>query len=294
MNPPVLELSGLSKTFRPRDAIPLRAVDDVSLHIDRGECVALVGESGSGKSTLARLALRLIAPDSGTVTLQGRSLMRIAPPALRAARLTMQPIFQDPAASFNPRRTVRSILSQVLVQAGATSVADEQLDALLARVELRPAPDYLGRYPHELSGGQRQRLAIARAIASQPAVIIADEPLSGADVSIRAQLLNLLVDLQRDSGVAYLLITHDMLVARAFSHRVAVMYRGRIVEEGPTAEVLSAPRHPYTKSLIAAVQSLDPPFAHDGPGPVGDTSANGVQRGDVKSGPGASHLTLDR
>jgi ABC-type glutathione transport system ATPase component len=264
MNPPVLELSRLSKTFRPRDAVPLRAVDDVSLRVDRGECVALVGESGSGKSTLARLALRLIAPDSGTVTLQGRSLMQLSPPALRAARLTMQPIFQDPAAAFNPRRTVRAILSQVLVQAGATSVVHGELDALLARVELRPARDYLGRYPHELSGGQRQRLAIARAIASQPAVIIADEPLSGADVSIRAQLLNLLVDLQRDSGVGYLLITHDMLVARAFSHRVAVMYRGRVIEEGPTGEVLAAPRHPYTKRLIAAVQSLDP-FAQSAP-----------------------------
>jgi ABC-type glutathione transport system ATPase component len=294
MNPPVLELSGLSKTFRPRDAIPLRAVDDVSLHIDRGECVALVGESGSGKSTLARLALRLITPDSGTVTLQGRSLMQLSPPALRAARLAMQPIFQDPAASFNPRRTVRAILAQVLVQAGATSVADEQLDTLLARVELRPARDYLGRYPHELSGGQRQRLAIARAIAAQPAVIIADEPLSGADVSIRAQILNLLVDLQRDCGVAYLLITHDMLVARAFSHRVAVMYRGRVIEEGATDEVLAAPRHPYTKSLIAAVQSLDPPYAHDGPAPEGNGSANRVQRGDATPGPGASHFTLDR
>jgi ABC-type glutathione transport system ATPase component len=265
MNSPVLELSRLSKTFRPRDAVPLRAVDDVSLHIDRGECVALVGESGSGKSTLARLALRLIPPDGGTITLQGQSLMQLSPPALRAARLTMQPIFQDPAASFNPRRTVRAILSQVLVQAGATSVADKQLDALLARVELRPARDYLLRYPHELSGGQRQRLAIARAIAAQPAVIIADEPLSGADVSIRAQILNLLVDLQRDSGVAYLLITHDMLVARAFSHRVAVMYRGHIIEEGPTDQVLAAPRHPYTQSLIAAVQSLDPPFEHRTP-----------------------------
>jgi ABC-type glutathione transport system ATPase component len=274
MNSPVLELSRLSKTFRPRDAVPLRAVDDVSLHIDRGECVALVGESGSGKSTLARLALRLIPPDGGTITLQGQSLMQLSPPALRAARLTMQPIFQDPAASFNPRRTVRAILSQVLVQAGATSVADKQLDALLARVELRPARDYLGRYPHELSGGQRQRLAIARAIAAQPAVIIADEPLSGADVSIRAQILNLLVDLQRDSGVAYLLITHDMLVARAFSHRVAVMYRGRIIEEGPTDQVLAAPRHPYTQSLIAAVQSLDPPFAHDVPAPAGKAPAN--------------------
>ena len=274
MNPPVLELSRLSKTFRPRDAMPLRAVDDVSLHIDRAECVALVGESGSGKSTLARLALRLVAPDSGTVRLQGRSLMQLSPPALRAARLTMQPIFQDPAASFNPRRTVRAILSQVLVQGGAISVGDEQLGALLARVELRPARDYLNRYPHELSGGQRQRLAIARAIAPQPVVIIADEPLSGADVSIRAQILNLLIDLQRDSGVAYLLITHDMLVARAFSHRVAVMYRGHIIEEGPTDQVLAAPRHPYTQSLIAAVQSLDPTFAHDVPAPVGKAPAN--------------------
>ena len=139
MNPPVLELSRLSKTFRSRDAMPLRAVDDASLHIDRGECVALVGESGSGKSTLARLALRLMAPDSGTVTLQGRSRRNLPSPALRAARLTMQPIFQDPAASFNPRRTVRAILTQVLLQAGATSVGDEQLGALLARVELRPA-----------------------------------------------------------------------------------------------------------------------------------------------------------
>jgi len=294
MNPPVLELTQLSKTFRPRDATPLRAVDDASLHIDRGECVALVGESGSGKSTLARLALRLMAPDSGTVTLQGRSLMQLSSPALRAARLTMQPIFQDPAASFNPRRTVRAILTQVLLQAGATSVGDEQLGALLARVELRPAGDYLSRYPHELSGGQRQRLAIARAIAPQPAVIIADEPLSGADVSIRAQILNLLVDLQRDSGVAYLLITHDMLVARAFSHRVAVMYRGRIIEEGPTGEVLAAPRHPYTQRLIAAVQALDPPFAHDAPAPVDNRSANPLQRGSAGSGFDASHWSLDR
>ena len=185
----------------------------------------------------------------------------------------MQPIFQDPAASFNPRRTVRAILAQALVEAGASSAGDDELGALLARVELRPAGDYLGRYPHELSGGQRQRLAIARAIAPRPVVIIADEPLSGADVSIRAQILNLLIDLQREGGVAYLLITHDMLVARAFSHRVAVMYRGRIVEEGPTAEVLSAPRHPYTRSLIAAVQSLDPPFAHDA-APLQDGAAD--------------------
>ena len=260
MSAPLLELRGLSKAFHRHGAPPLRAVDDVSLHVNAGECVALVGESGSGKSTLARIALQLIVPDRGEVFLGGRSLARLAPSQLREARLAMQPIFQDPSAAFNPRRTVCAILGQALAQLPAADLSDAQLSALLARVELRPGMDYLNRYPHELSGGQRQRLAIARAIATRPAVIIADEPLSGADVSIRAQILNLLADLQRVSGVAYVLVTHDMLVARAFSHRVSVMYQGRIVEEGPTGEVLATPRHPYTQSLIAAVQSLDAPW----------------------------------
>jgi ABC-type glutathione transport system ATPase component len=254
----VLDIRGVAKTFRRHGAAPLRAVDDASLHIDAGECVALVGESGSGKSTLARIALQLVAPDAGDVRLDGVSLAALSPPALRVARLAMQPIFQDPAAAFNPRRTVRAILRQALAQLAGADLADSALVTLLERVELRPGVDYLDRYPHELSGGQRQRLAIARAIATRPKVVIADEPLSGADVSIRAQLLNLMSELQRESGVAYLLVTHDMLVARAFSHRVSVMHRGRIVEEGPTDVVLSAPRQAYTQALIAAVQSLDP------------------------------------
>ena len=258
MTAPLLDIRGVTKTFRRHGAVPLRAVDDASLHIDAGECVALVGESGSGKSTLARVALQLVTPDSGEVLLEGRSLATLDASALRAARLAMQPVFQDPAAAFNPRRSVRAILRQALARLPGADASDPRLETLLERVELRPGVDYLDRYPHELSGGQRQRLALARAIATRPKVIIADEPLSGADVSIRAQLLNLMGDLQRESGVAYLLVTHDMLVARAFSHRVSVMYQGRIVEEGPTDVVLAAPRNAYTRKLIAAVQSLEP------------------------------------
>jgi len=260
MNAPILDIRGVSKVFRRHGAAPLRAVDNASLHVHAAECVALVGESGSGKSTLARIALQLIVPDGGDVVLDGASLSALPPARLRAARLAMQPIFQDPSAAFNPRRSVRAILRQALAQLPGADVADAQLIVLLERVELRPGADYLDRYPHELSGGQRQRLAIARAIATRHAVIIADEPLSGADVSIRAQILNLLAELQRDSNIAYVLVTHDMLVARAFSHRVSVMYQGRIVEEGPTEAVLATPRHPYTQSLIAAVQSLDTPW----------------------------------
>ena len=255
---PVLDIRGVTKEFRRHGAPPLRAVDNASLRVDAGECVALVGESGSGKSTLARIALQLIEPDTGEVSLDGTLLSGLSPSALRVARLAMQPVFQDPASAFNPRRTVRAILRQALAQLSGSDLSDANLVSLLGRVELRPGADYLDRYPHQLSGGQRQRLALARAIATRPKIIIADEPLSGADVSIRAQLLNLMTDLQRESGVAYLLVTHDMLVARAFSHRVNVMHRGRIVEEGPTEVVLGAPRHDYTRALISAVQSLDP------------------------------------
>lgn len=257
MTSPVLELLHLSKMFPLRGAAPLLAVANVSLTVAAGECVALVGESGSGKSTLARLALRLIEPDAGEVLLAGRSLMRIRRGELRRARRGMQPVFQDPTASFNPRRTVRALLRQALEGAGDRDARDHQIAELLDAVRLKPAADYLDRYPHELSGGQGQRLAIARALAPRPAVIIADEPLSGADVSIRAQILNLLIDLEHRSRIAYLLITHDMLVAGSFSHRIAVMYRGRIVEQGQTGAVLRAPLHPYTQALLAVVPSLD-------------------------------------
>jgi ABC-type glutathione transport system ATPase component len=253
----LLELRCVSKLFHRRGAAPLRAVDDVSLSVEPGECVALVGESGSGKSTLGRLALRLLLPDSGEVLLEGQDIARLSGSALRRARMTMQPVFQDASSAFNPRRTVRRLLRQALEQAGAADTSDARLCELLQRVELHPPSELLARYPSELSGGQRQRLAIARALATGPRLIIADEPLSGADVSIRAQILDLLTGLQAASGVAYLLITHDMLLARAVSDRVAVMYRGRIVETGATAAVLDHPVDPYTQRLLAAVQSVD-------------------------------------
>lgn len=255
---PLLELCQLHKTFQRRGGEPpLRAVDDVSLSVEPGECVALVGESGSGKSTLGRLALRLLLPDSGRVLLEGQDITRLSGPDLHRMRMTMQPVFQDPSAAFNPRRTVRGLLHQALVQADKRDNSDAQLCDLLEQVELHPAKEFLQRYPSELSGGQRQRLAIARALATEPRLIIADEPLSGADVSIRAQVLDLLTSLQVRSGVAFLLITHDMLLARAVSNRLAVMYRGRIVEAGQTDTVLDSPTHPYTQRLLAAVQSVD-------------------------------------
>jgi ABC-type glutathione transport system ATPase component len=253
----LLELQGVSKTFHQRGQPPLRAVEDASLSLEPGETLALVGESGSGKTTLARIALCLVQPDSGDVRLGGHSLLRARRQEVRAARLRLQPVFQDSSAAFNPRRTVRAVLRQVLAQAGVAPTDDAALCALLERVELRPAAGFLDRYPNELSGGQRQRLAVARAIAPTPQVIIADEPLSGADVSIRAQLLNLLIDLQRSSGVAYLLITHDILLAQAFADRIAVMQQGRIVEGGDSRTVFTAPAHSYTRELIEAVQSID-------------------------------------
>jgi ABC-type oligopeptide transport system ATPase subunit len=258
MPTPILELRNVTKIFRQRGAEPLKAVDDVSLQVQQCECLAIVGESGSGKSTVARLALSLLLPDSGDILLNGRSLPSMRPRDLRVHRLGMQPVFQDPSASFNPRRTVGSSLDQALGQS-LSPVPDRRQRALdlLSQVELRPAADYMDRFPHELSGGQRQRLAIARALALTPKLIVADEPLSGADVSIRAQILNLLVDLQRQHGIAYLLITHDLLVAQAVAHRVAVMHRGRIVEEGPTDTVMNAPRDPYTVRLLKAAHAVD-------------------------------------
>lgn len=252
---PLLELRGIVKTFR-RSGGDVRAVKGVDLTVAYGETVALVGESGSGKSTLGRIALCLLRPDAGEVRLVGQKLTGLSPGALRRLRTKMQPIFQDPAAAFNPRRTVMELLDQALPHVAARE-QPERAVGLLEHVGLRPGGVFLRRFPHQLSGGQRQRLAIARALAMDPILIIADEPLSGADVSIRGQILNLLSDLQTERGVAYLMITHDISVARAFAHRVAVMMQGEIVETGRAAEVLAAPRHPYTKRLIAAVPSLD-------------------------------------
>ena len=252
---PLLELRNVSKSYRRSGGVVVPAVSSVTLSVHPKETVALVGESGSGKSTLARIALCLVRPDAGEVVLNGMRLTGLSNRCLRAIRPMMQPVFQDPAASFNPRRTVQEVLFQALRRVGRADQTARAI-AVLERVGLRPDTAYLPRLPHELSGGQRQRLAIARALAMEPILIIADEPLSGVDVSIRGQILNLLSDLQEEREVAYLLITHDISMARALAHRIAVMMRGEIVETGPTEQVLGAPQHPYTQRLIAAVPTL--------------------------------------
>jgi ABC-type oligopeptide transport system ATPase subunit len=255
MTVPLLQLEKIRKVYKRRGGPPLVAVNDVDLSVAPGEIVALVGESGSGKSTLGQIALCLLHPDSGRVLLAGQCLSKLSKLELRAARVAMQPIFQDPSASFNPRRTVASTLRQASPRLEPDEAQTRSI-ALLEQVGLYPAHEILAQYPHELSGGQRQRLAIARALAMEPRLIIADEPLSGSDVSIRGQILNLLLDLQRASGVAFLMITHDISTARAFANRVAVMMKGEIVETGPAVEVLDRPQHPYTKQLVAAVPAL--------------------------------------
>jgi ABC-type glutathione transport system ATPase component len=252
MMAPLLALEHVSRTFVRDGGSIVSAVRNVSLHVGPGETVALVGESGSGKSTLGRIALGLLKPDSGRALIAGEDISRLAPAELRRVRRKIQPVFQDPTASLNPRRTVADLIAQALPDGRKRDTAVE----LLERVGLRPGAQFMGRLPHEVSGGQRQRIAIARALAAEPALIIADEPLSGADVSVRGQVLNLLIDLQRERGLAYLMITHDISIARVFANRVAVMMRGEIVETGPAEAVLTAPQHDYTRRLVAAVPRL--------------------------------------
>jgi len=252
----LLELEGISKTFRRSGGAEVLAVRNVSLHVDAGETLALVGESGSGKSTLGRIALGLIRPDAGRVLLEGRPILDMPEEEYRVARTAMQPIFQDAGASLNPRRQVHELMAQATK---SRQVPLEQTAVeLLEGVGLRPGAEYLPRFPHELSGGQRQRLAVARALAMEPKILVADEPLSGADVSIRGQILNLFIDIKEARRVAYLMITHDISIARAFADRVAVMMQGEIVETGPAAQVLGTPQHAYTRQLVAAVPMLHP------------------------------------
>lgn len=251
---PILSIRNVTKKFRNNAGDWFHAVDDVSLSVGRGEIVALVGESGSGKSTLGRIALGLIRPDTGAVHLEGNDLASLNAAELRLARTKMQPVFQDPTASLNPRRSVRALLAQASY--AYKGQIDDYAIGLLESVGLKPGHEYLSRFPHELSGGQRQRLAVARALAMQPALILADEALSGADVSIRGQILNLMLDIRDEREVAYLMITHDISVARAFADRVAVMMRGRIVEHGVPSEVLTNPSHDYTRRLLASVPAL--------------------------------------
>lgn len=252
---PLLELIGIEKSFRQRGGAKTLAVKGVDLQVGRGETVALVGESGSGKSTLGRIALSLVKADQGAIFFDGRCLSDMPADQLRRQRALMQPIFQDSLAAFNPRQSVAKMLEYALRQAGRSDW-QAKAAALLADVGLASSKAFFSRYPHELSGGQRQRLALARALAMDPVLIIADEPLSGADVSIKGQLLNLLLDLREKRNIAYLMITHDIGVARAFAHRVAVMQQGEIVETGVAGDVLNHPRHAYTQRLIAAVPKI--------------------------------------
>ena len=257
-DPPLLRVDTLIKEFPVHTGIfgrggqVVHAVDGVSFELARGETLALVGESGCGKSTVGRLVLRLLEPTRGTVWFEGNDIGRLGDQALRAQRRRMQIIFQDPYASLNPRMTVGQTLAEPLVLHGlAPGNRAGRVAELLSLVGLNRA--YADRYPHEFSGGQRQRIGIARALAVEPQLIVCDEPVSALDVSIQAQVINLLSDLQQRLGLAYLFIAHDLAVVKHIAHRVAVMYLGRIVEYGTKAQIFGEPRHPYTQALLSAV-----------------------------------------
>jgi peptide/nickel transport system ATP-binding protein/oligopeptide transport system ATP-binding protein len=243
--------SGVHKT--------IRAVDEVSLDLMPGETLALVGESGCGKSTLGRLLLRLIDPSAGRVIYDGTDLMSLSGTAMRRMRRQMQMVFQDPYGSLSPRLTVGQIITEPLHAHGMTGSRAQRRDKaaeLLLAVGL--LPEHATRYPRQFSGGQRQRIGIARAIAADPRVIVADEPVSALDVSVQAQVINLFQDLQAARGLSYLFIAHDLAVVRHIADRVAVMYLGRIVEIGPKQAIYDAPQHPYTQALLSAAPSPDP------------------------------------
>jgi oligopeptide transport system ATP-binding protein len=261
---PILEVEHLCKYFAMRasriggHAEPIRAVDDVSFAVFPGETLGLVGESGSGKSTTGYTILQLLRPTSGSVRFEGRELAGLRSSELREARREMQIIFQDPYSSLDPRMTVAEIVAEPLRahRVGDRRSQRERVQELLELVGFDPG--YAARYPHEFSGGQRQRVGIARALALSPRLLICDEPVSALDVSIQAQILNLLNELQESLGLTYVFIAHDLAVVRLMSDRIAVMQAGKIVETGDAEAVYSEPKHPYTKALLAAVPVPDP------------------------------------
>jgi peptide/nickel transport system ATP-binding protein len=277
---PLLAVNDLRKHFPLRGgfvgvgARVVHAVDGVSFHIDRAETLALVGESGCGKSTVGRAILRLFAITAGEVVLDGRRIDDMPAGTLRPLRRRMQVVFQDPFASLNPRLRVRDLLAEPIRNFGlAKSSADmaERIDALLDKVRL--PRDAAHRWPHEFSGGQRQRIAIARALAAEPDLIVCDEAVSALDVSVKAQIVNLLQDLQRELGLALLFISHDLAIVEHITHRVAVMYLGKIVELGHKRQIFAAPRHPYTQALLSAVPVPEP----------GAARARIILKGDIPS-----------
>jgi oligopeptide transport system ATP-binding protein len=262
---PLLEVRHLVKHFPikeglviDREVAQVRAVDDVSITVGRGETLGLVGESGCGKSTLCRTVMQLLRPTSGSVRFEGREIAGLSRRELRPVRREMQMIFQDPYASLNPRKRVGQIVGDPLRLHAMASGRElkMQVQDLLERVGL--SSEHYNRYPHEFSGGQRQRIGIARALALRPKLIVADEPVSALDVSIQAQIINLLDDLQDEFGLTYIFVAHDLGVVRHVSDRIAVMYLGKVVETAPADQLYSAPVHPYTQALLSAVPIPDP------------------------------------
>ncbi len=262
--PPVIVVTDLAKHFPVKRGLlrrtvgQVQAVDGVSFTIAAGETLGLVGETGCGKSTTARTVLRLIEPTAGSITLNGRDITHLGKAALRPVRREMQIVFQDPFSALNPRMSAGDIVAEPLGVHGVGSAPERKarVAALFDRVGLRPAQ--MRSYPHEFSGGQRQRVSIARALALDPSLIVADEPVSALDVSIQAQVINLLMDLQQEKRLSYLFITHDLAVVEHISHRIAVMYLGRIVECAPSRDLFGNPRHPYTQALLSAVPVPNP------------------------------------
>ncbi|MET9435032.1 ABC transporter ATP-binding protein [Streptomyces sp. NPDC006551] len=255
---PLLSVRDLTVSFPGRRRTsPVRAVDGVSFDVAAGETLGLVGESGCGKSTTGRVIVRLLEPTSGSVTYDGRDVSHLSPRELKPLRKELQMVFQDPHSSLNPRQTVARIISDpLMVQGTPAAEARKRAAELMELVGL--IPEHIDRYPHEFSGGQAQRIGIARALATRPRLVVADEPVSALDVSVQAQIVNLMERLQRELGLAYLFIAHDLSVVKRVCDRVAVMYLGRIVEIGDKERVYSAPAHPYTRALLSAVPLPDP------------------------------------
>jgi oligopeptide/dipeptide ABC transporter ATP-binding protein len=254
----VLEVADLSVRYAARGGPPIRAVEGVSLAVARGETLGLVGESGCGKSSLANAVVGLVPAAAGSIRVAGAEVVGASRAALRDIRRHVQMVFQDPATSLNPRMSVGAAIGEPLAARGLAGGAAlrARVAALLAEVGLRP--EHAGRYPHQFSGGQRQRIGIARALALRPTLLVCDEAVSALDVSVRAQILNLLVELQRSHGMAGLFVSHDLAVVRHVCDRVAVMYLGRLVEVAPRDALFGRPRHPYTRALLAAVPEPDP------------------------------------
>ena len=262
---PLLSVQQLRTWFPIRQGVfkrvvgHVRAVDDVSFQVERGKTLALAGESGCGKTTVGRSILRLVPAQAGRVIFEGRDLLALPEAELRAVRRNVQMVFQDPMTSLNPRMRVLDLVAEGIDAFGLAESREQRRALVIAALDkVQLSEEHLRRFPHEFSGGQRQRLGIARALAVGPKLLICDEAVSALDVSIQAQILNLLGQLQRDLGLAYLFITHDMSVVRHLADDVAVMHLGKIVEQAPTAQLFDAPQHPYSRTLLSAVPSADP------------------------------------